>query len=157
KPRFLTLKECIAVALERGTVGSQSPLFPGITQDSVISFAGRTVAGDDSIRALALDPAIIATDIESSLSKFDARWITSLSWNTTARPVGTAIDTFQASRSGNNNIQIQDVNFTSSIVKPLPTGGVAGITFGGANNQAVYELSNLNPAVNPAWRPAVQL
>jgi outer membrane protein TolC len=157
QPRFITLKECISVALEKGTIGSQSPLFPGIAQDAVLSFGGTSVGGDDSIRVLAMDPALVETNIESSLSKFDARWVTSLSWNTTDRPVGTALDTFQASRSGNSNIQIEDVNFTSSLLKPLPTGGVAGITFGGAQNQAVYELSNLNPLVNPSWRPAVTL
>lgn len=152
KPHFLTLQEAVAMALEHGNVGSQSPLFPGIANDSLVSFAGRTVAGDDGIRALALDPAILATDIEASLSKFDAHWETSLSWTTTDRPVGTSLDTFQASRTNVPGISLQDATFSSSLLKPLPTGGVAGITF-----RTDYELSNLNPRVNPSWRPAVQL
>lgn len=152
KPHFITLQECLAIALERGNIGSQSPLFPGIANDGLVTFAGRTVAGDDAVRVLALDPAILATDIEASLAKFDARWVTSMNWTTTDRPVGTALDTFQASRTQVPGIELQDATFQSQILKPLPTGGVAGLTF-----RTDYELSNLSPRVNPSWRPSIQL
>src|SRR5262249_7286736 len=44
-----------------------------------------------------------------------------------------------------------DAAITSGLVKPLPTGGVAGITF-----RTDYQLSNLQPRVNPSYRPSVQ-
>jgi outer membrane protein TolC len=147
--RYVTLAEAIANALEHGTVGVQSPFFPGAITDLLVQFNGRFVVGSDHIRVLALDPAIAATDIEGSLAKFDARWVSSMTWNTTDRPVGTALDTFQAGPLL-RDINIQNAAFTTGIIKPLPTGGVAGITF-----STQYELSNLNQRVNPAYRPAL--
>ncbi len=151
KPRFITLQECTAIALEQGNIGSQSALFPGISNDAGISFSGRAIGGDDAIRVLALDPAIVATDIEASLSKFDARLTSSINWTTSDRPVGTSIDTFQAGRSGVAGINLQDATASTSLLKPLPTGGVAGITV-----RTDYELSNLQPRVNPSYRPSIQ-
>jgi len=148
--RFVTLQECIAMALEHGNVGSQSALFPGIANDGLVAFGGRLIGGDDAIRVLALDPAILATDIEASLSKFDARWQTSMTWNNTDRPVGTALDTFQAGRAGVTGISLQNATFQSALIKPLPTGGVSGITF-----RTDYELSNLAPRINPSYRPSL--
>ena len=55
-------------------MGSQSPCSRR-RQRHLVAFNGRTVAGSDTIRVLALEPAIIGTDIESSLARFDARWI----------------------------------------------------------------------------------
>src|SRR5262249_10310000 len=79
-PRYISLAECVAVALEQGNIGSQSPVQPGLASDLLVSFAGRGVSGDDSIRVLALDPAISGADIEASVAKFDARWLTSMTW-----------------------------------------------------------------------------
>jgi outer membrane protein TolC len=150
--RYITLHEAIATALEQGTVGIQSPFFPGALNDILITFQNPSVGSSDSIRVLALDPAIVGTNIESSLSKFDARWITSANWSTTDRPVGTTLDNFQSQAAGGvNNIGLQDATVSSQVLKPLPTGGVAGITFSTA-----YELSNLAPRVNPSYRPTLQ-
>jgi len=155
-PRYISLAECIAIALEQGTVGNQNlnlnPVsiqgFP-TANDNLVSFTGAGLAGDDSIRVLSLDPATAAADIEGSLAKFDTHWQTSLTWNTTDQPIATASQTFQATAAtGISALQIQDANFSSSLWKPLPAGGVAGITFSNA-----YELSNLNPRINPSWRP----
>jgi outer membrane protein TolC len=159
-PRYISLAECIAIALEQGTVGNQNlnlnPVsiqgFP-TSNDNLISFTGAGVAGDDSIRALALDPATAAADIEGSLAKFDTHWQTSLTWNNTDEPIATAAQEFQASAApGISAIQQQDANLSTSLWKPLPTGGTAGITFSTA-----YELSNLLPAgsrgFNPSWQP----
>src|SRR5258708_29280817 len=88
--RYLSLREAVAIALEHGTVGSQSVTTPGGASDSLVSFQGSSVSGDDSIRVLALDPAIIATNIEASLSKFDARWDSSLSWTRAENPIGSS-------------------------------------------------------------------
>src|SRR5207248_8760512 len=70
-PRPIRLAECISIALEQGNVGSQSSLFPGIANDTLIQFNGRLVGASDSIRVLALDPAIAANDIESASARFD--------------------------------------------------------------------------------------
>ena len=94
--RWLTIREALAVALEQGNIGSQSPNFPGVGNDNLVTFQGRFVSGSDSIRVLALDPAIVGADIQASLAKFDARFQASMTWNTTDRPVGTALETFQA-------------------------------------------------------------
>ena len=40
----------------------------------------------DSIRVFALDPAIAAAEVERALSKFDARWINSITWNKVDNP-----------------------------------------------------------------------
>src|SRR5438045_4863544 len=83
QPRPIRLAECIAIALEQGNVGSQSSLFPGIANDTLIQFNGRLVGASDSIRVLALDPAIAGNDIESASARFDTRWLTSLTWTKT--------------------------------------------------------------------------
>src|SRR2546421_496616 len=36
--RYISLSEAIAVALEQGNVGSQSPLFPGVVVDTLVAF-----------------------------------------------------------------------------------------------------------------------
>jgi outer membrane protein TolC len=157
--RYLSLNEAIAIALEQGTtaggvnLGAISSNFTlGFTSpliDIPLTFNGAQVTGSDAIRVFALDPAIAQTDVESALSKFDARWVTSMSWQNTDQPVGTPLDTFQAA-GRTNTIEQQTANFSTALVKPLPTGGVAGITF---NNN--YTISNLNQAVNPAYRPSL--
>jgi outer membrane protein TolC len=137
------------MALEQGTVGS-SPLNPGIPQDLFAQFSGRSVNGSDAIRVFSLDPAIVGADIEASLAKFDAQWNTSMTWNTTDRPVSSAIDQFQ-SAGGLQAIKQEQANFTTSLLKPLPTGGVAGITF-----NVPYTFTNLQARVNPAYTPSLQ-
>ena len=151
-PRYITLSECIASALERGTVGGQSVNFQGAgnINDSLVSFGGGAIAGSDAIRVLALDPAIFGANIEAAESKFDARWITNFTWTTTDRPVGTALDTIQTGGAV-SSIQQQQANISSTIAKPLPTGGVAGITFA-----VPYTFTNLPARVNPAYTPSLQ-
>src|SRR5262249_5407655 len=86
-PRYMTLRECNALALEQGNIGSQQQQNFGFKNEAANSFNGRTVGGVDAIRAFALDPAVAGADIERSLSKFDARWITSMSWQKVDQPV----------------------------------------------------------------------
>lgn len=152
KPRFISLAEAMAIALEQGNIGSQTPNNAGIAFDTLVSFAGRIVDGSDNIRVLSLQPAINANTIELALSKFDAVWQTSMSWNQQDRPIGTTLDTFQSSAQQNINFINQQVtNFNSTLLKPLPTGGVAGITF-----RTDYTLTNLPARFNPAYQPAIQ-
>jgi outer membrane protein TolC len=147
--RYLTLAEAFATALEGGTIGSQNPSAPGSPNDNLVSFAGRTVAGSDAIRALALDPAVVAADIEASLAKFDTVLQSALNFSTTDQPIGTALQTIQG--FGNNAIKTENADFKTSLIKPLPTGGVAGITF-----DVPYQFTNLSARVNPSYSPTLQ-
>jgi outer membrane protein TolC len=157
KIRYISLAEAISISLEQGTVnGYQGPAVLGRNpqvNDALGVFSGQGFVGADPIRALALDPAITGALIESSLSKFDARFTSSMTWTTTEQPVGNAQTGIQAlGRPTQQAISTQAADFTASIVKPLPTGGVAGITF---NNP--YELTNSALArVNPSYTPLLQ-
>src|SRR5207248_5375422 len=90
-PRYISLAVCIAIALEQGNVGAPNPAFITLTSgnvvnvfgDTLVSFTGGPINQSDSIRVLALDPAITGANIEASLAKFDARWISSMTWNKT--------------------------------------------------------------------------
>jgi outer membrane protein TolC len=152
---YLTLNEAFAVALEQGTVGSPSPLSPGISNDNLVTFLGRGVGNSDSIRVLALDPAIIATDIEGSLAKFDVHWTSSMTWQGIDQPLSSGFSFFSGgvpiTTGGFPAQQTENANFSTSVLKPLPTGGVAGITFSTA-----YTYTNLPANVNPAYRPVLQ-
>jgi outer membrane protein TolC len=154
RERYLSLAEALSIALEQGTRG------PGIgtgqVDDTLVRFQAFGGPGgalfSDHIRVLALNPAVSQTNIEQSLSKFDAVFATSMNWSVTDTPIGTALQAFQAGRSGAlNAIQTDAANFSSSVLKPLPTGGVAGITF---NTQ--YQFTNLPARVNPAYTPTLQ-
>src|SRR5262249_18518656 len=150
KIRYISLAEAISISLEEGTVnGFQGPAVLGrnpTVNDSLSVFTGQGITGSDPIRALALDPAIEGAVIQSALSKFAARFTSSLTWTTTEQPVGNAQSGIQAiGRPTQQAISTQAADLTTSIIKPLPTGGVAGITF-----NVPYELTNSALArVNP--------
>jgi outer membrane protein TolC len=148
--RFVSLQECLAIALEQGTTGNQNPNFVSIFtgSDNLVTFAGRAIA-TDQIRALALDPAILGASIESSLSKFDAVWTSSMNWQNTDLPTG-GLNT-GTGFSNTSPLVLTNANFSTGLLKPLATGGVAGITF-----QTNYQLSNQTAPVNPAYRPNLQ-
>ncbi len=159
KPRCISLAECIAIALESGTVGNTNILIspPGLASENLIQpvsqmsqFGGLSVVGDDSIRVLSFEPSLAASEIEQSLAKFDTQWVSSMTWNKTDRPVGTALDQLQA-QGGQTSINTDEATFNTSLVKPLPTGGLAGITF-----STDYQLTNLTSRVNPSYRPTLQ-
>jgi outer membrane protein TolC len=146
--RDITLKECIAIALEQGNVGGSSAN-PGVVSDQLSQFNGRGASGTDTIAAFAYDPAIAMADVERSLSKFDARWITSMTWNKVDQPILTLQQSFSNGDTA---------TLTSTMAKPLPTGGVAGITF----STSYLNLSNPPPAnsgfvaLNTSYTPRVQ-
>ena len=116
-PKTLSLQEAISIAVEQGNTGSGG----GQGQDSAAlpQFSGRGVSGTDTIRAFVLDPALAAAEVERSLSKFDARWINSMSWN---KQDQATLNIQQSFSNGDS------AAFSSTLAKPLPTGGVAGIT-----------------------------
>ncbi|MDY3559216.1 TolC family protein [Gemmata sp. JC673] len=148
-PRMMKLSECIALAMEQGNVGSQSPNNPGFKNDALQQFSGRAVGGSDAIRSFAIDPAVAAAEIERSLSKFDARWITSMQWQKIDQPVAAQFLSFQQSRDA--------ASFSSTLAKPLPTGGVAGITFSTDYSKFSQQATTQTQLVNPNYTPRVQL
>ena len=158
--RYLTLAEAVAMGLEHGTVGNPDlfglPTANALnasqrTNFNLVSFSGGSVFGDDAIRVLAIDPAIIGANIEASLAKFDVQLVSSLNYTTTDQPVATALQNFQASNNGVNSIATREPLFSTSLLKPLPTGGVAGITF-----STDYQDTNQAARVNPSYRPTLQ-
>jgi outer membrane protein TolC len=118
---YLTLAEAIALALEHGTTGIQSTRLFGTANDDLVTFAGAPplVSGSDAIRVLALEPAITGTELEGSLAKFDALWRTSMNWTATDQP---PLNVFQ-NQNGEN------AQFLTQLIKPLATGGSAGVAF----------------------------
>jgi outer membrane protein TolC len=119
KPRYISLQETFAIALENGTIGTGSVRFPGSPLDDLVAFTGNGVAGSDRIRVFALAPAVNAAILEGSLARFDPQWVSSMNWIVNDNPV-------QGLNSFTNGEQ---ANLSTSLVKPLPTGGTAGITF----------------------------
>jgi outer membrane protein TolC len=112
-------------------------------------FTGRSVAGSsDAVRVFAIDPAIAAAEMERSLSKFDARWINSMTWQKVDQPTAAQFLSFQNSRDA--------ANFTSSLVKPLPTGGVAGITWTTDYSKFDTAAAQGSGFVNPNYIPRLQ-
>ncbi|HEY7308369.1 MAG TPA: TolC family protein [Gemmataceae bacterium] len=152
--RYLSLSEAVAIALEQGTVGQPSLLFPGIGLDNLLAAPqGSPPSGSDSIRVLAMDPATTAANIDASLAKFDAVIGSSMTWINTDQPIASALQNIQSGgvQSGINAIVQQSAQFQTGIYKPLPTGGVAGITF-----TLPYTFTNLPARVNPNYQPSLQ-
>lgn len=147
--RYITLAECIALALENGRdLSGRGAIAPVPVRGQPGGFGDPSLL-TDQIRVLAYDPAELSQEIEASLAKFDTLWQTALVWQKQDRPVGTALEQFQA---GFLPVIERDIaQFQTRLVKPLPTGGVAGITF-----RTDYEFSNLPARVNPAYRPVVE-
>ena len=151
KPREITLAECIALALENGRTGE---FFDGLgRRDTVLGLTGATRSSPsnqtDSIRVFAYDPALLATEIEQSLAKFDAIWQTSMTWNKVDRPRNVLFGLRGVLDDDADRATLQ-----SQLVKPLPTGGVAGITF-----RTDYEFSNISARfgrLNPSYTPSLQ-
>lgn len=147
-PRYVTLKECIAIAVEKGNLGSiGGTLNAGFVNDSLVQFNGRNTGGSDSIKALVIDPAVVGADIERSLSKFDARWISSLTWSKNDQPVVN----FQQQITNGDAATI-----STTLAKPLPTGGVMGITFSTDYRKFAVTSSQFASQVNPAYTPRLQ-
>src|SRR5207302_3486179 len=79
------------------------------------------------------------------LSKFDAVWTTSANWSVTDQPL-------QGLNQFNNGTT---AIVQTGLLKPLPTGGVAGITFSTQYQDLTRPPSGLN-LLNPAYTPRLQ-
>jgi outer membrane protein TolC len=145
EPRFLSLMEAIALALQQGRIGSQSVRVPGLADDDLVHFAGGGVFGSDSIRVLALAPALAGAGIDREQARFDAQWTTSMAW------AGIDEPTYGLSPLLNG----QSALFSTTLAKPLPTGGVAGITFGTDYRNLSNPPTAVFPTLNPSYTSRV--
>ena len=151
--RPMTLAEALAIALEQGNRGV--PNIRGLSfanagqatliDDTLQIFNGNTVGGDDSVRAFTLDPAITGANIEASLAKFDVRWLTNVTWAKNDNAVANLLANFSNGDSAAVN---------TSLVKPLPTGGLAGITLN-TNYSKLSAPPTGNTIINPSYSPSV--
>jgi outer membrane protein TolC len=152
--RPITLAECICLALENGRTGEFYDRVGTDRRTSVNGLQGQASpsGSSDSIRVFAYDPAIAAAGMEQSLARFDTLWRTVAAWDHVAPVSGLTAETTPT--VGVLNLgQVDTGQFSSELLKPLPTGGVAGITF-----RTDYERSNFlpgSPVLNPAYQPGV--
>lgn len=150
--RNMTLRECVAIALEQGNVGSQSPQQFGIKNEAIDQFSGGqsgVVAGTDAIRAFAVDPARQAAEVERALSRFDARWVTTMQWQKVDQPVAAQFLSFQQSRDA--------AALSSTLLKRMSTGGVVGITTSIDYSKFGQQAASQTQLVNPNYTPRVQI
>ncbi|MFO0925501.1 MAG: hypothetical protein U0736_00460 [Gemmataceae bacterium] len=155
--RPIALAECICLALENGRTGEFYDRVGSERRTSVIGLLNQqTVSGaTDAVRVFAIDPAIAATETEQALSRFDAIWRTSAVWNHVDRPPGIGPDQIPIIGVGVVNRQLENVQFRSELLKPLPTGGVAGITF--RNDFGAANVEPGSKILNPAYQPGTEL
>jgi outer membrane protein TolC len=145
---YISLEEAIARGLESGTASARGGAGQGLVDDNLVTNTGGGSLNNqvDTIRILALNPAIQNAAMEQSLARFDAVWVSAANW--------TVTDNLQQGLSSFNNGQT--VAVSSSIVKGLPTGGVSNISF--ITN---YQALSTPPAgafgvLNPQYTTSVQ-
>src|SRR5262249_38328470 len=73
-------------------------------------------------------------------------------WSRNETPLGISPTTFTQSGPSLGSITSRNLNFNTSLVKPLPTGGVAGITFA-----VTSQKTSPGSAIDPALHPAIQV
>lgn len=144
-PRFLSLQEAIALALENGTASGRGGAGTGLVDDSFVSLtigAGSLTTQTDYIRVLSFNPAITQASVEQSLSRFDPQFTATGSWTTT--------DELQQGLSSFNNGQ--QAQFSTSIVKAIATGGVASISFNNTYTLLQQPPTGLFGVLNPSYK-----
>ncbi|MBI2804569.1 MAG: TolC family protein [Planctomycetes bacterium] len=146
-PRYLTLQETFAIALENGAVsgrgGAASGQRMGIvddTQASISPFGGSLIPNQtERIRVLAMYPAITKAAMEGQLARFDPIAFSTMSWQNTDE-LQQGLQSFQNGHAA---------TFLSGLVKPLATGGYVSTTFlvgyQNLNNPPSGAFSILNP------------
>lgn len=119
-PMPLTLELAIAIALENGTPSTRGGPGQGIVDDTPITFSGTNLnLQSDALRVLTYRPALAAANLEESLSRFDAHYVTGINWSTTDA-LQQGLQSFQ------NGSRAQ---YQSSVVKAFADGGVANVSF----------------------------
>lgn len=144
-PRHLTLREALATALENGAISdAQGFNLQAQANDNLPSAVGGFTSTQnlnsqiDRVKALALYPAISGANLEASLSRFDAQWVTAMNWSTTDN-IQQGLASFTNGNTG---------QFSSSIIKGLSSGGVAAVTF---NNNYRQLNGNVPNAISPLY------
>src|ERR1043165_2186153 len=117
--RHLSLSLAVAMALENGTIGNESVHTPGVVSDDLGNFSGQSFGGTDSIRVLSYQPARYGAAVEAGLARFDPFFTSGMFWHTTDEPT-------QGLSSFSNG---HGANLSTSLIKPLSSGGVFGMTF----------------------------
>jgi outer membrane protein TolC len=156
QPYYLTLQEAIAMALERGSTGLQTTRNFGLPDDDLIIFnqLGSQLGFGDSIRVLALSPAILGTNIEANLARYDAVGRFVLGASSRDFPTNSS----QAFQNG------QFGQFGLSLEKAMPSGGSGSIIFGsppneGINTTNIYsrfaQQNFFTNALNPQYTPTL--
>jgi outer membrane protein TolC len=153
--RPISMAECICLALENGRTGEFYDRTDSDRRTSVTGLQqqGPAAAASDSVRVFAYDPAIAGTLVEQALSRFDVLWRTGIDATRSGMPSG--FDAGSVPLVGFLNGEQATADFHSELLKPLPTGGVAGITF--RTEYARDFLSPLSVIQNPAYLPGVEL
>jgi outer membrane protein TolC len=153
--RPVSLAECLCLALEHGRTGEFFDRADSERRTSVTGLQLQAPASgaSDSLRVFAYDPAIANTDVEQSLSRFDVLWRTGIDWTRVNPPPG--IDSAAVPLVGVLNGQEETTQFRTELLKPLPTGGMAGITFRTDYARSFPPLAS--PVLNPAYSPGVEL
>ncbi len=151
--RGITLAECFALALENGRTGEYFDTAGGERRSSVTGLTRQITAASatDSIRVFAFDPAVLATETEESLSRFDPFWNTTLFWTRFDQPTQDLNPNPSPLELFTVKNEYDAVGFRTGLFKPLATGGLAGISFS-TDYQFLYGLGNTQ-FVNPAYRP----
>src|SRR5262245_26553578 len=169
--RSISLAECIALALENGRTGE---LFDSPGGIATTDPAQPNQAATDSIRVFAYEPAIFGTQIDESLAKFDAFWRAGATVNHADRPfaLGSSFGfgpigpfgpfgplaglgpfgPFGPFPPSVNESDLTGAEHRSDFVKPLPTGGVAGVSA-----RVSYQDFALPFLLNPTYRPALEM
>jgi outer membrane protein TolC len=153
--RPISLAECLALALENGRTGEFFDA-AGSERRTSVTGTGHTVAAadsSDSVRVFAYDPALLATETQQSLARFDTIWDWGFNWTRTDRRSQSL------NPSPTDELILKDkldaVGFRTTLLKPLPTGGVAGVTF--STDYAFQDALPPSQFVNPGYRPLAGL
>ncbi len=142
-PKYLSMAEAFSIALEKGNEGIST--LTGQSNPLLGNSSGGAFGGDDPIRAFAVDPAVLGSNIERALSKFDAQFLSTMQWQKADNAVLNALTNFQ-----NGDF----ASLSSGVYKPLPTGGLAGITLS-TNYTKLSAVPTGFQVVNPAYQPAL--
>lgn len=152
-PRPISLAECLALALENGRTGEFFDA-DGSDRRTSVNGSGRTSSPSDttdSIRVFAYDPAILNTGVPQSEARFDTIWDTGFNYKRTNELSGILNPTPDDNFLLRN--EFDAVGFNTSLLKPLPTGGIAGVTFStDYMNQAGVPSDQF---INPGYHPEV--
>lgn len=153
-PRYLTLQEALAIALESGTVSGRaiSNLLliqaPGSGPPATNAIGFSVTAQNDSIRVLALQPAVTNAAAEVSDARFDTIVYTGANWLgldglANIPNLGTNFQNSTLFANGGQNTGGLGSRIDAALVKPLANGGIATLF-----TQGDYRALN-NNGVNP--------